>query len=359
MLRISAERAPEAIAFFRLPGENKAQAFLQFSQPHILPSLNELNSCGRGFVVSPFAIGRAAAAATSAARLCFIAPDEETTFIPAARETLPPLAFPADGDTLHADYIRSFRVAHQALLRGTCEKVVLARRLPVRLPSPTLAQMESLFAAACLRYPDNYIALWAIGGREAWLVATPELLLQTDGPEFSTMALAGTMTWEEHISGKPWSEKNRAEQALVAQTLQQSLLPLTQTLDIALLHTEQAATLAHLCTRFKGIRRPDVTVSRLIEALHPTPAVAGLPLPAALSTIAAAEDFSRSYYAGFSGLWNAGKACRLFVSLRCMQWQADGNAYLYAGGGLLPESMPEAEWTETSRKLRTILDLLQ
>jgi isochorismate synthase len=50
-------------------------------------------------------------------------------------------------------------------------------------------------------------------------------------------------------------------------------------------------------------------------------------------------------------------ATHLYVSLRCMQLLADGY-WLYAGGGLLPDSTEEQEWQETEAKMETMRSLL-
>lgn len=70
------------------------------------------------------------------------------------------------------------------------------------------------------------------------------------------------------------------------------------------------------------------------------------------------EPHARRYYAGFSGPLHLNGECALYVSLRCMEIEADA-VHCYAGGGLLPDSREESEWSETQRKLRTMLDLFE
>ena len=59
-------------------------------------------------------------------------------------------------------------------------------------------------------------------------------------------------------------------------------------------------------------------IGELVEALHPTPAVCGLPKQEAIDFITANESIDRKYYSGYCGPWNVGGKTALFVSLRCI-----------------------------------------
>ena len=100
----------------------------------------------------------------------------------------------------------------------------------------------------------------------------------------------------------------------------------------------------------------DLFLRQLAAALHPTPAVCGLPKTEALTRILTTESLDRRYYAGFLGWWGQDEAA-LYVNLRCLKLYA-GGVRLYAGGGILPESTLEQEWQETCHKMCTMLVLL-
>ena len=116
------------------------------------------------------------------------------------------------------------------------------------------------------------------------------------------------------------------------------------------------------------------SVGRLLEALHPTPAVCGLPKDEAFRFILDNEHTPRRYYSGFMGpLFSSqftvhssqlnaqfskfnvqcSMGTHLFVSLRCMNIASDFY-HLYAGGGLLKSSTEEQEWQETEAKMETM-----
>lgn len=194
-----------------------------------------------------------------------------------------------------------------------------------------------------------------------WLTATPEKLLSGSAAGWQTMSLAGTMTWDDESANPDlhaWSEKNRHEQQVVTDYLQEQLAPIASTISIGRPHPVRAASVAHLRTDIRFTCPPEWTTGRLLERLHPTPAVCGQPRREAGCFLRKTEPHARRYYAGFSGPLHLNGECALYVSLRCMEIEADA-VHCYAGGGLLPDSREESEWSETQRKLRTMLDLFE
>jgi salicylate biosynthesis isochorismate synthase/menaquinone-specific isochorismate synthase len=94
----------------------------------------------------------------------------------------------------------------------------------------------------------------------------------------------------------------------------------------------------------------------VLAALHPTPAVAGVPSADALRFLAAREGLRRGLYAGPVGLLGAGRA-ELAVALRSALLRGD-RARLFAGAGLVEGSSAEEEWRETELKAAVMLSAL-
>ena len=119
----------------------------------------------------------------------------------------------------------------------------------------------------------------------------------------------------------------------------------------------KAGNLVHLRSDFSFTLDDSLTdgngLGKLVDALHPTPAVCGLPKQEAMEFIIANESIDRRYYSGYCGPWNVGGMTALFVSLRCMELSAH-RSVLYAGGGLLAESSEESEWQETMMKMEAM-----
>lgn len=122
-------------------------------------------------------------------------------------------------------------------------------------------------------------------------------------------------------------------------------------------YTVRAGHLAHLRSDFHFTLSDPQRIGSLIETLHPTPAVCGLPKREAFQFILHNELHARSYYSGFMGPLDVQGRTHLFVTLRCMSIHENGYR-LYAGGGLLTDSDEEQEWQETETKLDTMRRIL-
>ncbi len=351
----------KAFALYRLPHETESRLIVQEDgEPLALDGLDGLDSV-RGFVMAPFH--------TSAEEPVVVIRGKTVTY--RSREiALPechPGPEPAEMEEGRERYAADFRRFHEALSEGRFRKLVLARRKSI--PGGGTAEAEALFNEACRRYPRMMIALVSTPQSGTWLMATPETLLRGIGKEWHTVALAGTMPLtEEQLAsfdqpiGNPgtapeWSAKNRAEQQVVADYLDERLRLFSNRVEQQPVRTVRAGHLAHLRSDFTfRLSRPD-RLGALLEGLHPTPAVCGLPKEEARDFIRRNESAPRHYYSGFMGPLGMEEGTHLYVSLRCMRLLPD-RCVLYAGGGLLPESRAENEWRETEQKMKTMLQCI-
>lgn len=257
------------------------------------------------------------------------------------------------------NYHLRFSLCKKYFLLGKVSKVVIARH--VTEFSHTGQDPEALFLRACQLYPHQLIALVCLKQAGTWLMATPEVLLEGDGQNYHTMALAGTQKMPDNYQpGKEmkWSEKNRKEQRFVASYIGDTLQPFADELTHSHPHTTMAARLLHLCTDFNFKLKEDAQLADVLDALHPTPAVCGLPKEEARTIILVSEKDDRKYYSGFCGPYDPKGETRLFVTLRCMEIN-DNNYMLHAGGGIVLESKENEEWKETEMKLNTMRDVLR
>ena len=153
----------------------------------------------------------------------------------------------------------------------------------------------------------------------------------------------------------PWSEKNIREQAFVTEYIGGCLRERGVRFTLEGPYTATAGELAHLKTDIRLRLSSVEALGDILQALHPTPAVCGLPKEEAFRFILSHEGYDRSYYAGFLGRWEPEGKTALYVNLRCMQCgEGAEKIRLYAGGGILPASVCEEEWMETERKLQTM-----
>ncbi|MEM6325792.1 MAG: isochorismate synthase [Bacteroidota bacterium] len=247
-----------------------------------------------------------------------------------------------------------------AMERGEMRKVVLARRATYRFEDaldPT-ALLHRLTEAA----PTAFHVLLSDGAGRQFLAATPERLVRVTGREAWTEAVAGTRrrgagadarAFHDELAG---SEKDRREHAFVRDFITEALAPFASVVCVERPLQIEAARVRHLKTPLRATLREGVAPLDVVEALHPTPAVAGTPTPAALATIHRLEGFDRGLYAGPIG-WVSRDAAEFAVGIRSGLLCGTDLA-LYAGAGLVPGSVAEAEWNETEAKLGAFADAL-
>ena len=229
------------------------------------------------------------------------------------------------------------------------EKIILSRVSS----APYKSNPEKIFHALRESYPNAFVYLIHSPQFGTWLGATPEKLLVRKNTCFSTMALAGTKSIE---SAAEWTEKERHEQHLVTAYISQQLNKLGIHYDAKGPFDLQAGNVVHLCTTFDF--STDLKREKIIDSLHPTPAVCGMPRELAKRVGKSAEPHDRELYCGFLGPINQKGTDDLFVNLRCIKLGVD-RIYFYAGGGITKDSVPEEEWRETKMKVATILGVVE
>ena len=340
-------------ALYRLPHKNHCTRLVQsHGEPLVLNSLLDLNG-QEGFVIAPFH-------QQEDCPLLLLKPDViEEIDIPenTAVEPSHTLEISSDQDS----YIRDFSTFHSQLQNGAFSKIVLSRCCQITASDSLKA--EELFMKACRLYPRMFVALVSTALSGTWLMASPEILLEGDGSQWHTMALAGTMKLDGddlNTEGENtvWSNKNKEEQQYVAEYIHQQLLPFARNIVENGPYTARAANLVHLRSDFTFTLNDSNSIGNLLQNLHPTPAVCGLPKAEAMQFILEHEYRERKYYSGFVGMLNPHGNTHLYVNLRSMQI-LDHEYHLYAGGGLLRESECDKEWQETENKLNTMKNVLR
>lgn len=346
-----------AFAFYRMPYQTAVHVVRQTGTTGADTDARRLLEGGSGFVIAPFAV-------SDACPLLLIRPNDEMMLKPeGADDVLRPWCDEAIGCSVATgcagermtrdDYHRVFTCFHGQVCSGALEKIVLARQEVV--PSSDRHPV-ALFLQACLLYPRMFIALFYTPPSGLWLTATPELLLERDSQAWHTVALAGTIRYEEGETPR-WSDKNIGEQRIVADYVARLLHEYSDEVEQSEPQTVRAGHLIHLRTDFHFTLSDPSSVNSLVRALHPTPAVCGLPKDEALRLISNEEPFDRRYYSGYAGPWQLQTGSHLFIALRCMTREY-GGWRLFAGGGIVPGSEEESEWQETEDKLLTMRRLL-
>lgn len=247
---------------------------------------------------------------------------------------------------------------------GAFEKVVLARE--VRLQADRILDIAGALQKLRQNYPSATLFAVCRAGR-CFIGATPERLVRLAEGEVRTIGLAGSAprgkTSEEDIAlGQELlnSGKNQEEHAIVVRMLREALEKVC-----SYVWAEQQPCLLklsnvqHLYTPVLGrlSSGSDASILKLLEQLHPTPALGGYPRQSALTWLRQNEDLERGWYAAPVGWLDSRGEGEFVVAIRSAL--VEGNsATLYAGCGIVAESDPEAEYNETILKLRPMLNAL-
>jgi isochorismate synthase len=244
------------------------------------------------------------------------------------------------------EYCKNIANAVESIKSGELEKVVLSR---LRRIKNTTQNPLQVFHKLCAKYPAAFVSLVYIPGKILWITATPELLVSANDNKIETVSLAGTKQIGEKES---WDKKEIKEQQIVTDYINEILKKHCSNIDVSGPQEIIAGNIKHLKTSFSATL--NTSLGNLLSALHPTPAVCGIPLEKAKQLIKETEGYERKYYTGFLGPCNIGERTDLFVNLRCAELFAN-EVNLYIGGGITKDSIPEKEWKETELKSKTLL----
>ncbi len=239
------------------------------------------------------------------------------------------------------------------------EKVVLARDLLVRAPDPL--DVRLLAARLAERFPSCWTFLC-----DGLVGATPELLIRRTDRSVESLVLAGSAPrgTDPEVDARlghalRTSAKNRTEHALSVASVRDALAPLC-----AQLHVEPEPSLLrldnlqHLATWVRGTLEAPLTALEVAGTLHPTAAIGGTPTDLALERIRTLEGMDRGRYSGPVGWVDATGNGEFAIALRCAELTPN-RARLFAGSGIVGDSLPESELEETRLKLRAMQSALE
>ena len=258
-------------------------------------------------------------------------------------------------------YLAAVTSAREAVRTGALTKAVIARPITVSCDQPidvraVLHRLKATFGSSYRFAVDGFIG------------ASPELLVEVDGPVVRSHPLAGTAP----RTGDPGTDariaadliastKNQVEHRIVIDVVHDTLLPWASYLDE---EPEPSivtvANVQHLGTRMEGmLSQPGPSVVELVRALSPTPALGGHPRDEALALIREVEGFERGRYGGAVGWVDAEGNGTWAVAIRCAELAVDRrSARLVAGGGIVSRSDPRDELAETQAKFQAMLSAI-
>jgi menaquinone-specific isochorismate synthase len=258
-------------------------------------------------------------------------------------------------------YLAAVTEARDSVRRGELTKAVIARPIHVRASAPidvhaVLRRLRASFGSSYRYSIDGFVG------------ASPELLVEVEGPVVRSHPLAGTAPRTGDVDDDARiaaeliaSTKDQIEHRIVIDVVHDALLPWASYLDW---EPEPSivtvANVQHLGTRMEGmLSQPGPNVLELVRALLPTPALGGHPRNAAIELIERVEGFERGRYGGAVGWLDAFGNGTWAVAIRCAELSDDRcSARLVAGGGIVADSDPLAELAETQAKFQAMLSAI-
>lgn len=260
------------------------------------------------------------------------------------------LQFNIPSSTTRHQYNTAIHKCLSLLKRRVLDKIVLSKVIAFSTPNVNWGQ---LFVDLLYSYPDAFNFIYFTPETGGWAGATPEILgIFTDG-NFKTMALAATRRTGET---RQWSEKEFREQEIVVQYIADTFIKADIPYSVSQKCTHKAGNVEHLCNYFESNDNDLKTAEFLIDTLHPTPAVCGIPKDNAINALSDIEQHKRGCYGGYIGPFSK-NSFAYYVNLRSLCFDRQ-NVSLYCGGGIVIDSDPEKEWDETEAKSKTLIPIL-
>lgn len=135
----------------------------------------------------------------------------------------------------------------------------------------------------------------------------------------------------------------------VGRVAQQGTVKLTEKMVI-----ERYSHVMHLVSNVEGVLKPELDAIEVLKATFPAGTVSGASKVRAMEIIDELEPSKRGIYAGAVGYLSFNGDMDLAIAIRTAVIK-EGVLYVQSGGGLVADSVPASEWTETQNKARAIL----
>jgi aminodeoxychorismate synthase component I len=249
------------------------------------------------------------------------------------------------------------------IVAGNVYQACLTQRLDVRHTGGALALYRHLRAlspapfAACLELPG---ATLISSSPERFLRVGEDRTVESR-PIKGTRPRGDTPAEDQRLrDALARSEKERAENLMIVDLVRNDL---GRVCDIGSVHVPQLmaiepyATLFQMVSTIRGRLRPDLDALDAVAASFPPGSMTGAPKIAAMKLLSRLEPCRRGYYAGALGYLDVRGGLDLSVVIRTILLR-DGRAHVHAGGGIVADSDPAAEYAESLDKARVLLAAL-
>jgi isochorismate synthase len=255
-----------------------------------------------------------------------------------------------DVATKKKDYLSSINQTIEYCKTNVLEKCIISRIVKTPFESHNYYHV---FQNLCNSNKEGFKYLLNHPTLGMWMGISPETLLHGSmEKDFYTQALAGSKLNKQSLN---WTDKEIQEHQFVVEFIKDKIKENGILNHESATYDKLAGEVVHLNKDFKFSLKTNYF--SFIDSLHPTPAIAGIPLDKSIKFISDIEPHERSFYSGYLGLVDS-KSCELYVNLRCARISSK-EFQAFVGGGITKQSQPIDEYNETQIKSQTILTAIK
>jgi len=244
---------------------------------------------------------------------------------------------------------------------GEVQKIVLSRQVDLDLVN--FINISNVLETLGERYPKCYVFAFRKND-SIFFGASPEKLARISDGWIEADALAGSisrgLTKEGDIllaNTLLASEKDLAEQEIVVSFIRDSFSQFcSEIVSKSDPVIRKLPNIQHLWTPIRGKINSNQSIFAILKALHPTPAICGVPWDKALKSIKEMEPHNRGLFSGMIGWFNLNYEGEFAVAIRSALLK-EKKIYAFAGCGIVKGSDPEIEYAESELKLKPIISL--
>jgi len=256
---------------------------------------------------------------------------------------------------------KKLNAAVEMIKHDKLKKIVLSRKKEFKLIDEV--DFSDIIETLNIDYQNSFNFLIK-SADSYYLGSSPELLAEINGDKFKSEALAGSIergkSESEDISLSEFllsDSKNLNEHQIVIDYLKSSLEDCVTDFRFENKpEIKKLKNIQHLNTKIKGQIKADRNIFNLISKIFPTPAVCGIPKEVAINELSKLEGFERGIFTGIIGWINFNKQAEFYVAIRSGLFK-ENRLSVFAGCGIVEDSVTVNEYNETELKLKVITDL--
>ena len=277
-------------------------------------------------------------------------------------ELTEPLLFPAPAAEAYMD---SVRASQHEIYEGNSYEVCLTAQTVARIQNPSPELFFELYRRQRAHNAAPYAAYLRCGDFSV-LSSSPERFLSVDTHRNAqTKPIKGTVprgaTPEEDAAAAAWlrtDEKTRAENLMIVDLLRNDLSTVSDPASVrvpVLMGVESYSTVHQLVSTVSSRLREGISAVAAARACFPGGSMTGAPKPSTMQIIEGLEGRARGVYSGALGFVSADGSANLSIVIRTLVAHDEGTVTLAAGGAIVADSDPTAEYEEMLTKLRAAL----